>query len=349
MSDMSETEGRFAWIPTIARLALICALVFLALVAAGAVAMAVVRAAEVSETGRWVEVIPPTMLMLTAIITAVWSFVIYGVVLSVVSNRDSAQQSAAKLERIETLLEDQARSMRKLIEMESLSDKARSLVYRDREIQAMREVVHNDLMRQDYETAESLIQEMADKFGHVDEAAQLRTDLEAARKATLEEKIDASVARVQKIIESHDWPRAIRAAGSLIEVYPDNPKVASLPERVETERNKHKSELLAAYGEAVKKNDVDQSILLLRKLDRHLTPQEAAALQDSARGIFKAKLHNLGVQFAICVTDQRWNEAISTGEEIMRDYPNSRMSQEVRQKMPQLRANANAAAQATAP
>ena len=42
-------------------------------------------------------------------------------------------------------------------------------------------------------------------------------------------------------------------------------------------------------------------------------------------------------------------QAISTGEEIMRDYPNSRMSQEVRQKMPQLRANASASAQAPAP
>ncbi len=344
MSDMSEPEGRFTWIPTTARLAMICTLALLALLAAGAVAMAVVRAGDIAQTGRWVDVIPPTMLMLTALIVAVWSFVIYGIVQSVVSSRDSAQDSAAKLERIETLLEDHARSMRTLIDMESLSDKARSLVYRDREIQAMREVVHNDLMRQDYETAESLIQEIADKFGYVDEAARLRTDLEASRKATIEEKIDASVSRVQKIIDSHDWPQAIRAARNLIEVYPDNPKVTSLPERVEAERNKHKSELLGAYGEAVKKNDVDQSILLLKKLDRHLTPQEAAALQDSARGIFKAKLHNLGVQFAICVTDQRWDQAISTGEEIMSDYPNSRMSQEVRQKMPQLRANASAQA-----
>jgi outer membrane protein assembly factor BamD (BamD/ComL family) len=52
------------------------------------------------------------------------------------------------------------------------------------------------------------------------------------------------------------------------------------------------------------------------------------------------------VQFAISVTDERWEQAIITGEEIMRDYPNSRMSLEVQQKMPQLRARA---AEATNP
>ena len=103
---------------------------------------------------------------------------------------------------------------------------------------------------------------------------------------------------------------------------------------------KHKGELLQAYGEAVRKKDVDRSIELLKRLDQYLTPQEAAALEESARGVFRAKLHNLGVQFAICVTDQRWDEAIASGEEIIREYPNSRMCHEVRQKMPQLQTRA---------
>ena len=53
---------------------------------------------------------------------------------------------------------------------------------------------------------------------------------------------------------------------------------------------------------------------------------------ESARGVFRAKLHNLGVQFAIRVTDQNWSEALVIGEQIMDEYPNTRMAQEVQEK-----------------
>ena len=39
-------------------------------------------------------------------------------------------------------------------------------------------------------------------------------------------------------------------------------------------------------------------------------------------------------------TDEDWPEAITIGEEIIRDYPNSRMAQEVRDKMDLLRTRA---------
>ena len=202
------------------------------------------------------------------------------------------------------------------------------------------------MLKQDYQTAEALIDRMEQEFGYADEAARLRQEVAQARKATLEEKIDAAIGRVQATIERHDWARAFRAAQKLLSVFPGNPKVQALPERVATERARHKRQLLQAYGEAVRKNDIDGSIELLKELDRHLTPQEAAALEESARGVFRAKLHNLGVQFAICVTDERWSEAVVTGEQIVREFPNSRMSQEVVQKMPQLRAKAAEAAAA---
>jgi hypothetical protein len=36
------------------------------------------------------------------------------------------------------------------------------------------------------------------------------------------------------------------------------------------------------------------------------------------------------------VADQQWGDAIMTGQEIMREHPNSRMAREVREKMPLL-------------
>ena len=105
---------------------------------------------------------------------------------------------------------------------------------------------------------------------------------------------------------------------------------------IRTAQMKHKLRLLEAYGEAVKKTDIDRSIDLLRELDKYLAPQEAAALEESARGVLRAKLHNLGVQFAMRITEENWAEALAIGEQIVRAYPNSRMAKEVRDKMDQL-------------
>ncbi len=98
-------------------------------------------------------------------------------------------------------------------------------------------------------------------------------------------------------------------------------------------RLEHKKELLARWDKAVQDNDVEQGVELLKLLDQHLTPTEAAALEESARGVFKAKLHNMGVQFSLFVTEKKWSRALKIGREIIDEYPNSRMAQEVRDKL----------------
>ena len=63
--------------------------------------------------------------------------------------------------------------------------------------------------------------------------------------------------------------------------------------------------------------------------------------------MFRAKLHQLGVQFAIRVTEENWPEAITVGETIIAEFPNTRMAQEVREKVDMLRARAEAQTAAT--
>jgi hypothetical protein len=250
---------------------------------------------------------------------------------------------ANRMAPVETLLEDQAASLKKLMELAGLSDQAKSLIYREREIEAIRETIQDDLIKQDYASAEVLIQNVEKRLGYADEAARLRQEVEASKKTTMDEKIDAAITRLEDIISHHDWARAARAAGRLAKAFPTSPRAAAMSQRVEAAKVEHKRSLLQAYGEAVRKNDVDQSIALLKELDRYLTPQEAAALAESARGVFRAKLHNLGVQFAISVTDQQWAAAVATGQEIVAEFPNTRMAHEVREKMEQLRSRAAAA------
>ena len=276
------------------------------------------------------------------------TFVLHGLVRIVSANEYAVHQAAGRLVRIETLMSSQASALRDLVELGSLSDRAKSLVYREREIEAIREVVHHDLMKQDYRTAAAHIDHLENQLGYVDEASRLRKALEASRKGTREEQADVVIERIQGILDAHDWPRAQRESQRAMSLFPDNPKIANLPERIETARVQHKRDLLQAYGEATRRKDVDRGIELLRELDAYLTPQEAAALEESARGVFKAKLHNLGVQFALCVTDKNWPMALSVGEQIVGEYPNTRMAQEVREKLDHLRARAETEGQTVA-
>ena len=334
---MPHRTGQFEWIGKLVRVCLGATVALLSLALIATVAAVVIK---MPDLGNW-QVAAPWVLTIVAELTGLlWVFVFYGLVKIIVANEAGVNRAAWRLDRLETLMADQAASSKKLTDLASLSDQAKSLIYREREIDAIREVIHHDLMQQDYRTAELLIGALEERLGYGDEAARLREEVAASRKTTLAEKVDAAVKRIQDTIDAKDWPRASREAQRMARVFPKNAKIAALPERVETAYVAHKRQLLQAYGEAVRKKDIDRGIGLLKELDRYLTLQEAAALEDSARGVFKAKLHSLGVEFAICVTDKRWAEAVAIGTKIVRDYPNTRIANEVREKMGHLQTRA---------
>ncbi len=336
---MAEQTGRFKWIVKLSRITLIGSLVFLSLLLVASVAMVVLT---VLKAEHWTTLIPWALAIVLEITAVGWVFVLYGLIKVPIINEWSIRKAVGQLERVESLQEDQGKSLKRLIELGSISDRAKGLIFHENEIEALHEKINHNLIRQDYKGAGELIDAIEKDFGYVAEAAEMREEMEASRKATMEEKIDAAVQRIQKIIDRCDWARATRESQRLSETFPNNPKIAALPERVQNAHAKHKRDLLQTYGEAVKRNEVDHSIELLKELDLYLSPQEAAALEESARGIFRAKLHNLGVQFSIFVTEQQWDKAFVAGEQIVREFPNSRMAQEVSAKMDLLRTRATA-------
>ena len=107
-------------------------------------------------------------------------------------------------------------------------------------------------------------------------------------------------------------------------------------EKIEEE---HKKLLLSTWDEAVKRQTTDRSLEILRELDLYLTPNEGLALQEAARDVFRNKLHNLGVQFSLAVSGKQWGKAIETGLQIIHDFPNSKMAEEIRGKMNILKQN----------
>ena len=336
---MSDRMTECTWVPKFARFVMVCSLVFIGLGLIATVANGVycVYLTTAGTMFHWTILVPWVLAVLGEVALGLWVIVAYGVVTAMVSSERAANHSAGYLAGIETLMGAQVESTRRLTEHAVLSDRAKSLIFRERELETRRSTIHHELMKQDYQAALTLIDSIEGALGYTDEAARLREEVEASRKATLDEKIDAAVTRIQQIVDRHDWVQAMRESRRVIALFPDHPKVASLPDRIHAARSRHKSELLKRYGEAVKKNDIDLGIDLLTELDLYLTPQEAAALAESARGVFKAKLHNLGVQFAISVTEQRWDDAIAAGEAIVREFPNSRMAHEVRERLDALR------------
>ncbi len=331
---MPDQSGRFKWVLKLARITLIAALVIDGLLLAYFLSLAIV---VVMNDGASLEILAPLAVIVMLLMLAAAGFIFYGLITAFISGIYSTMSSTARIERIESVLSDQNQRIHKLVDLTSLSDQAKSLLFRDRELELMREQVNANLVREDYKTAESFIERIETRFGYSEEASRLRQDVENFRQASEQEKFDAAIGTFEKVLDRKDWARASREAERLVQVFGDSELVATLPERIRKAQVNHKRHLLEQYGEAVGKNDIDRSIELLQSLDGYLTPQEAAAMQESARDVFKKKLHNLGVQFAIFVNDQQWDHAIAAGEEIIRQYPNTRMAQEAQEKMDQLR------------
>jgi hypothetical protein len=114
---------------------------------------------------------------------------------------------------------------------------------------------------------------------------------------------------------------------------PENDEVKEFAELFAAKRGEHKRRLLKGWDESVQRNEVDRGIAILKQLDQYLTRNEAAALEESARGVFRTKLHNLGLQFSFAVAEHNWRDALAVGRQIMEEFPNTRMAQEVRERI----------------
>lgn len=217
-----------------------------------------------------------------------------------------------------------------------LSDAAKSITHRQKERDALRDAIYEEIIHQDWESAYNLIDDMERRYGYREEAERLRKEVDVSRDRTIEETVEAALARIDELAESQRWDQARGESQRLMQLFPNNERIQRLPEQLEQYRQEHKRRLLNEWNQAVQRKDIDRSIEVLKLLDQYLTPSEAAALEESARGVFRAKLQNLGVQFSLAVTDKRWIQAVEIGEEIVREFPNSLMAKEVTDSMPAL-------------
>lgn len=222
----------------------------------------------------------------------------------------------------------------------SLSDWAKRVVYREKDYEYLHDTIKSAIVRQDWEGAEQFIRDLDQELGLREEAARFRQEVEQARRATTEEKIAAALKRFDLLCEQHKWDQARSETTRLKTLFPNEPRIEALSREVELRRQQVKRKLLKDYDEAVRAQNVDLAHQLLLELDKYLGVDEVAVLKESARGVFKARLFQMGVEFSLAVTDRNFPRAISVGERIVREYPNSRYAQEITSMMPALRERA---------
>lgn len=250
---------------------------------------------------------------------------------------DVIRQASKSLEEIADVLEKSHAMLTQINQNIPLSETTRAIAFRDADRQSLREAVLSKLHQQDFETTYEMIDEIAHSTRYKKLAEQLKIQADKYRDATDIERANQVIAHVEKLLENCQWSRASAQIERLIWTYPKSEKAKAMRQKLIDKKQERKKELLVAWDDAVKRQDTDRSLEILRELDLYLTPNEGLALQEAARDIFRSKLHNLGVQFSFAVSEKQWANALKTGQQIIHDFPNSKMAQEIRAKIEILR------------
>ncbi len=230
--------------------------------------------------------------------------------------------------------------LNQISEQQLLSDRAKAVAYRDKDRDALRRAIHEDIAKRDWEAALALAGEIEAQFGYKQEADRFRVEITQRWQESQRREISEAVGGIDRLTRSEQWPQALAEAERLGRVFPNDPQVKNLPAEIEGRKQAHKRQLLSDWNESLIRKDVDGSIEILKQLDPYLTPQEAEQMQEPVRNVFKEKLNNLRTQFSLAVQDHKWAEAIRLGDIISSEFPNTKIAQEVREKMDALRQRA---------
>jgi hypothetical protein len=171
---------------------------------------------------------------------------------------------------------------------------------------------------------------MSQTYGYRQEAEEFREEIIRARAAEMEAQIKRSMDSFERLLQAREWDKAGAEAAKVQRLFPDAPQVRDLGKRVRDAREEHKRNIEREFLEAAQRDDVEKAMDLLKELDLYLTEAEAEPFRETARGVIGKKRQNLGVQFKIAVHDKEWTEAVRIGEQIIREFPNTKMADEVR-------------------
>jgi hypothetical protein len=228
---------------------------------------------------------------------------------------------------------DQDPPWEKLMDSLQMSENAKRVLFRDRELELLRITVQNDIERGEFHSALVLCDQMATVFGAVEEAEQLRTNVNSIIHDSHEGRIREEIGKLQQTLENCNWVQAYQDAAKLRRLFPDSPLLHGIEQRISNVRTEYRHRLEDRFLDAAKSDDIEQAMSLLRELDGYLTPDEARRFRATADSVITTYRESLGARFKMSVSDHRWKQAIEFGDEITRQFPNTKMAQEVLEMM----------------
>jgi len=225
-------------------------------------------------------------------------------------------------------------------EQQLISDRAKSVAYRDKDRDALRRAIAEDLARSDFEAAKALVDDMEATFGYRAESDRLRTDIAQRREDSIRKQLVDVHDKIDRLARAEDWSGAQQEAARFISLYGDYEPARKLPTEIESRRQAHKRQLLDRWNDCVLRHDGDAGIEVLRLLDPYLTPAEGERLAESARSIINDRKSKLRDLFTAAANRQDWQESIRIGETIQHEFPNSKFAHEISDILPTLRERA---------
>lgn len=243
------------------------------------------------------------------------------------------RDNSAKMEEATKSLENIRTGLMQIHHNTRISKAVRTIVFREEDRQSLQDAVFEKLRQKDFEAADEIVDEITSRPGRRELADRLRQQVDRYRHATEEQRIAQAIAHIETLFRSCQWRKAHAHIEALIRAHTDSEKARAMRQRLIDRKEERKRILLAAWDDAIQQRQTDRSLGILKELDLYLTPKEGLALQEAARDVFKTKLHDLGVQFAMAVSRKQWDDALQVGQQTIREFPNSRMAREIRGKL----------------
>lgn len=231
-------------------------------------------------------------------------------------------------------------AVRTLISESGLSESAKRVLHRQEERELLRRAIEHDIKAKDYDAALVLVNELADRFGYRGDAENYRSMIERAKSQTTEEQITEAVHGLYELIKAKDWNACYAGLARIERLFGDHHRVTHLRMRIDEARAAHRRVLERRFLEAAERQDFDDAMGVLKELDQYLTPAEAEPFAEVARGVISKSRENLGSRFKLLVQDHEWAAAAGVGQQIIEEFPNTRMAAEVRELLPKLREKA---------
>ena len=264
-------------------------------------------------------------------------------------HEERGQRGAQPMALTTADLEPLHRAIRDMRELAMLTDaERRERLARDRQDRRVAMIKHAfDLVGQrQWHGAERLVTSLETEFPSDHDVAKARNYLNHARLLNEQETLARTVREVEELMHNANWDHAIARATALVDGFPDNGRARELLHRVQHERDAfHESTVARMFDEL--RHDIDRRMWrrafmhaqhLLERFPTHARAdavrRQLKTLQDNAE---IEERQELEVRIQELIKAQRFDEAITLGEDLIRRYPLSPQAESLDTLLPRLR------------